>query len=325
MSDDPQKLPPNAVSATNPLPAPGKSFITQKFARLNFGQFSLVGSSIAGEETVVQVPELNVCFDFGRAPGFSLTSDIVCLSHGHMDHIAGIGYYFSQRYFQDMKPGKVLLPIEIYRPVEALLKAWRDVERQNTPAQLVAMQPGEEYEVRRDFLIRSYGTHHGGASLGYGLISVREKLRPEYTHLTGPQLVELKKQGVEIQYRVEVPLVVYLGDTAAGPVFGHPDVQNAQVLVTECTFYERDHRAKAKAGRHLHVDEFADILMGLKNPHIVIGHVSRRTGVRRAKRILTKIAGAEAMARVHFLNDFDDATDGGDVDSMSPVHQQDGP
>ena len=63
---------------------------------------------VAGEETVVQVPEWNVCFDFGRAPHFALTSDIVCLSHGHMDHVAGVGYFLSQRFFQGMKPATVL-------------------------------------------------------------------------------------------------------------------------------------------------------------------------------------------------------------------------
>lgn len=309
------------MSEPNSLPA--KSFFTQKYARLSFGHLSILGSSVAGEESVVQIPELNVCFDFGRAPAFCLTSDIVCLTHAHMDHVAGIGYYLSQRHFQDMKPGKVLLPIDLYRPVESLLKAWREVERQNTPGQLIAMQSGEEYEVRRDFLIRTYTTHHGGPSLGYGLISVREKLKPEYSTLTGPQLVELKRQGVEIQYKLEVPLVVYLGDTAAGPVFSHPDVQSAQILITECTFYEPDHRNNAKAGRHLHVQDFIDILPDLKNQHIILTHVSRRTGVRRAKKILTKLIGQSEMSRIHFLNDFDDAADAGDIDTVSPVHSQD--
>ena len=57
-----------------------KSFLVQRFAKLNFGSFHLIGYSVAGEETVIQVPEWNVCFDFGRAPHFALTSDIVCLS-----------------------------------------------------------------------------------------------------------------------------------------------------------------------------------------------------------------------------------------------------
>ena len=223
-----------------------KSFLVQRFAKLPLGQIHLIGYSVAGEETVVQVPELNVCFDIGRAPYFALTSDIVCLTHGHMDHIAGLPYYLSQRSFQGMKPGTILLPRELERPVDTLLRCWREIERQATPYELIGMSPGEIYEVRRDFSIRCFATHHGGPSLGYSLISVREKLREEYLGLAANELVALKKKGVEIQYRVEVPLVAYLGDTTMGEVFDHPDVQNAEVLITECTFFRRRSQAQGQ-------------------------------------------------------------------------------
>ena len=84
-----------------------KSFLVQKFAKLELGPHHVIGYSVAGEETVVQIPELNVCFDIGRAPYFSLTSDIVCITHSHMDHLAGLAYYLSQRSFQGMQAGTV--------------------------------------------------------------------------------------------------------------------------------------------------------------------------------------------------------------------------
>jgi ribonuclease Z len=297
---------------------PEKSFLVQKFAKLAFGQHSVIGYSVAGEETVAQIPELNVCFDIGRCPHFALTSDIVCITHGHMDHLAGLPYYLSQRYFQGMKGGTVLLPRELEAPVDRMLRCWRDIERQGTPYQLIPMAPGQLHEVRRDFAIRAVATHHGSASLGYVLLSVREKLKPEYLGRPGPELAALRKGGTEIQYRVEVPLVAFLGDTSAGPVFDHPDVVNAEILITECTFIDRDHKAKAKAGRHLHVDQLAEILPKLKNQHIVLCHVTRRTGISRAKRVLTKIVGEERMKNVHFLMDFEGAQDAGEVEDQGP-------
>jgi ribonuclease Z len=297
---------------------PEKSFLIQKFAKLSLGMYSIIGYSVAGEETVVQVPELNVCFDIGRCPYFALTSDYICLTHGHMDHMAGLPYYLSQRHFQGMKPGTILLPREIEPGMDALLRCWRDVERQGTPYNLVPMAANDLHEVRKDFAIRAVATHHGGASLGYVLISVREKLKAEYFGKPGAELADMRKRGVEIQYRLEVPLVAYLGDTTAGAVFDHPDVQNAEILVTETTFFDSTHKSKAKAGKHMHVDHFVEMLPKLHNKHIIIAHVSRRTSVRRSRNLLRRKIGDEQMQRIHFLMDFEGAQEAGEIEEAGP-------
>jgi len=294
------------------------SFLVQRFAKLNLGSFHIIGYSVAGEETVVQVPELGVCFDIGRAPHFALTSNIICISHGHMDHLAGLAYYLSQRHFQGMKPGTVLVPEELARPVDQMLRCWRDVERQATPYTLVPMSAGSVHQVRKDFIIRAFETHHGGGSLGYALVSVREKLKAEYLPLPGPEIAALRRKGVEIQYRLEVPLVAYLGDTASGAVFRQPDVVQAEVLLTECTFFDASHKSRAKVGKHLHLDGLVEVLPGLKNQRIIILHVSRRISIRRARNMLRKRVGDEQMQRIHFLMDFEGASDAGDVEQEGP-------
>jgi ribonuclease Z len=217
-----------------------------------------------------------------------------------------------------MKAGTILLPRELERSVDLMLRCWRDVERQGTPYKLVSMSAGDLHEVRRDFAIRAFATHHGGSSLGYSLISVREKLKQEYMGRPGQELAQMRKQGVEIQYRVEVPLVAFLGDTGIGNVFDHPDVQNAEILLCEVTFFERDDRTRAKAGRHMHLDDFVTVVPKLKNQHIVITHVSRRIGIRRARHLLRKRLGDERMQNIHFLMDFDDSTEAGEVEAVGP-------
>jgi ribonuclease Z len=298
------------------LTGPKRTFLVQRYARLDYGQYSLVGYSVAGEETVVQVPEMGVCFDAGRAPQFCLTSDVLCLTHAHMDHVAGLGYFLSQRYFQGLKPATVLLPMEMAEPVDDLLRAFRKVERQQTPYRLHPMAAGEVFELNRHTNIRTFSTHHGQGALGYSLVSLRDKLKPEYAGVVGHELGRMKREGVEITTRIEVPLVTFMGDTAAGSVFDHPDVVNARTLITECTFFDAEHRTKAKAGKHLHVEEFARIVPRLRCESIVVTHVSRRTGIRRAKSVLRKLIGDEQMKRIVFLMDFDGSEDAGDADSL---------
>jgi len=294
-----------------------KQYLSQRFAKLGFGPYTVIGYSVAGEETVVQVPELNVCFDIGRAPQFALTSDFLCISHGHMDHIAGIAYYLSQRYFQGMKPGTVLLPAELERPVDELLRCWQRIERQDTPYTLIPMQPGQLHTIRPDFGIRALRTHHGGPSLGFSCISIRQKLKAEYFDRPGEELARMKRAGVEIQYTLEVPLVTYLGDTGIGPVFETPEVVDAQILITECTFFEPDHRTRSREGRHLHVSQIVEMLPRLKCQQVILIHVSRRTGLGGARRWFKKCMGRGLPENVHFLMDLRDAHHAGDAAAVA--------
>ena len=139
--------------------------------------------------------------------------------------------------------------------------------------------------------------------LGYSAIEVRHKLKSEYHDLTGPQLVELKKQGVEITNRVELPLIAYCGDTAPGAFLDLDHVRNAKILLLECTFVEPDHVDRARAGYHMHISDLRGVLPRLNNERILLTHLSRRSVFAEARNLLQREVGAEAEQRVSFLMD----------------------
>ena len=50
--------------------------------------------------------------------------------------------------------------------------------------------------------------------------------------LAGPEIVKLKKKGVEITTTQNVPLATYLGDTAEGEFQSLPCVRQSKILIT---------------------------------------------------------------------------------------------
>lgn len=267
------------------------------------GDIRIIGYSVAGEETVVAAPELNVCFDVGKAPSEILSVDHVLLSHGHMDHSAGLAYYFSQRNFVGNSPGCVLAPHALVQPIRDLLKVWAKIEGHESPGKIVGMGDGDRYEIRRGLIAAAFNVNHRVAAMGFCILDVRHKLKAEYAGLSGPELVALKKKGVEIEHRVEVPLIAYCGDTAEGAWQELEMVRKAKVLLLEASFFEADHVRRAREGYHLHVKDVARILGKMENEHILLQHVSRRTGIREAKQTLAKMLSAEVAERVTFLMD----------------------
>ncbi|MCA9285776.1 MAG: hypothetical protein KDA22_11205 [Phycisphaerales bacterium] len=260
------------------------------------------GISIAGEETVVQVPELDVCFDIGLCPRIALPSPTVALTHAHMDHIAGLPYYFSQRIFQKLGTGRCVCHPKVAGPLQSMMQSWVELELQRTPHEIVPLAPEEQIEIKNNVNLRAIEVSHTSPSLGYAVIERRSKLREEFLNLPQERLRELKGQGQEITKTLEIPLIAVTGDTEVGPFLFRDEFAKAQVVITECTFFEPDHRGRAKVGRHMHVEDLVALLQVWQAKTIVVTHISRRTTIGFARQRLEELA-PEHSERVLFLMD----------------------
>lgn len=274
---------------------------TYRLSEIHCGEFTVAGYSVAGEESIICVGELDVVFDIGRAPRECLAINHVLLTHGHMDHSAGIAYYFSQRDFQGIKGGTALVPVALVRPLKDLMAAWAKVEGHPSPHTIVGMTHGENYEIRRNLVARAFDTRHVGPTLGFTVIDVRQKLHEQYLGLSSPEIVALKNKGVEITRRLEVPLVTYMGDTARSNYSDLPHVRDSKVLLIECTFFEDDHIRRARLGKHLHVTDLGEVLEGMNNEKIILTHVTRRTFMAHARQKLKQTLKKEQLDKIVFL------------------------
>jgi len=261
---------------------------SHNLAHIKIDQMDIIGYSVAGEETVVAMPQLDVCFDVGKAPDQIIPVNNVLLTHGHMDHAAGFAYYLSQRNFCGISAGTIVAPNNLLPPIKQIIDAWSKLDGNKIPAKLVGVKPGDEHQIKPNLIARAFPTKHSKGSVGFTIIEKRKKLKSEYAGLTGPQIVELKKQGIEIDYQLEFPIVTYLGDTQYVDFSQLDYIVQSKILIAECTFYEGEHTTRAKAGRHMHVDELATLLQNSNNEHIIITHTTQRTGLSEIRKILKK-------------------------------------
>ena len=276
---------------------------SHNLARIEIDDLEVIGYSVAGEETVVSLPQLDVCFDVGKAPDQIISVNHVLLTHGHMDHAAGIAYYLSQRNFCGMSAGTILTPENLLKPMRDIINAWSKLDGNRIPANLVGVKPGDEVRIKPNLFAKVFPTKHSRGSVGFSVIERRKKLKSEYVGLTGPQIVELKKKGIEIDYPLELPIVTYLGDTQYVDFSQLNYIAESKILIAECTFYEGEHTDRAEAGKHMHIEEFVTLLKKLKNEHIIVTHTTQRTPMREIRKILRKALPVEKYDKVVLFMD----------------------
>ncbi|MHC4909403.1 MAG: MBL fold metallo-hydrolase [Planctomycetota bacterium] len=264
--------------------------------------YRIQGISVAGEQTMVQVPELDVAFDIGMCPRIALASKYVALSHGHMDHVGGLPYYFSQRMFQRMGVGTCICHTQVAAAVQSMMAAWIDLESQRTQHTIVPIEPDEQIEIKNNLFIKAIEVSHTVPALGFVIIERRSKLREEFRDLPQDRLREIKARGESITRTLEIPLVAYTGDTELGPFLFRDEFTKARVVISECTFFDDEHRARAKVGKHLHILDIAALMDAWTAPTVILTHLSRRTNLATARAVLEEALG-DHTPRAHFLMD----------------------
>jgi len=238
---------------------------------------TIEGYSRAAVQSYFRVPELKMCFDLGGSPWSFMGTQTVCVTHAHLDHLAALPVYVARRRMMKMDPPTIYLPEEAVENVQRLLQVWQRLDRGRMVCELVGVKPGDEIELSREHVLTTFATKHTVPSVGYVIWDRRRKLKPEYQKLTGDQIRDIRLGGVDVTHETRKPLVCYVGDSAPEGLDGYPAVYEAQVLITELTFFRPDHRKdKIHKFGHTHLDDILERADRFKNELIVLGHFSTR-------------------------------------------------
>ncbi|XP_010471561.1 PREDICTED: nuclear ribonuclease Z [Camelina sativa] len=245
--------------------------------------YPIEGLSIGGHETCIIFPSLRIAFDIGRCPHRAISQDFLFISHSHMDHIGGLPMYVATRGLYKMKPPTIIVPKSIKETVESLFEVHRKLDSSELKHNLVGLDIGEEFIIRKDLKVKAFKTYHVIQSQGYVVYSTRYKLKQEYIGLSGNEIKNLKASGVEITNSITTPEVAFTGDTTSDFVVdeNNDDVLKAKVLVMESTFLDDSVSVEhARDYGHIHLSEIVNHAEKFENKAILLIHFSARYTVK---------------------------------------------
>ena len=238
---------------------------------------TLEGYSRAAVQSCWRLPELKLLFDLGVQPWDFMGTPTALISHAHLDHLAALPVYVSRRRMMKMEPPTIYMPTTAVPGSERLLKTFAQLDRGSMPCTIEGVEPGDEIDLTRELVVNILRTRHTIPSVGFLISQRRHKLKPEFHHLSGPEIRQLKIDGVQITDEIRVPLVGYTGDTSPPGLDENPEFFKAKVLITEMTFVAPEHRKdKIHKHGHMHLDDFVDRLDRFENDVVIAGHFSTR-------------------------------------------------
>lgn len=236
-------------------------------------RLTLTGFSRAGDATGFFIPEMDMMLDAGIVVTTSKFRRLF-VTHSHGDHAFQIPYMYS---------ASSSVPLDIYIPKESLPY----FDAYLTSAQLLN-DHGEEkaletctkrytlhgvlekdiIDLDKSYRVEIFNCHHTVPCVGYAFNEKRKKLKSDYSHLTGKEIQEVKKQGIEIMEEVYIPLFAFLGDTtpdvfASGSYSAKVLLDQMPVIICECSFLDGE---QSNDKGHTHWSGLKPIIE--QHPHI---------------------------------------------------------
>lgn len=244
--------------------------------RIEAAGIAIEGVSIAGHESFYKIPGFHTLLEFGRAPDDTVGYATVCLTHGHLDHAAGLAHHASRRTLQGLPPARIFAPEEAVPDLEAWLAISHRLENVDYGVHVTPAVPGATVALRNDLELKFLPGRHRVPTVGYLFSETRRKLKDEYLDLPGAKIAALRASGVEVTRREDAPLLAYPGDCGPAIFDAAPELFRARVLLIECSFLLPEDRDRARVYEHLHLDDFLERAGAFENEVIVLTHFSQR-------------------------------------------------
>ena len=244
--------------------------------RVEAAGIEIEGVSIAGHESFYKLPGFRVLLEFGRAPEDVVGFPTVCVTHGHLDHMAGLAHHASRRRLAGLPAARVFVPAEAAPHVAQWIAASEQLENFRYEIELVPASPGDRASLRNDLELTVLPGRHRVPAVGYLFSEVRHKLLAELEGKAGEEIARLRRRGAPVTRREEIPLLAYAGDCGEEIFEAAPELFGARVLLLECSFVRAEDRTRAREYGHIHLQDILDRAGLFRNEAVVLTHFSQR-------------------------------------------------
>lgn len=271
----------------------------QAGAAWSHGGYKFHGMSLSGIRTAIAMPDLSLSFDVAQGYPFLLTLKNFFISHGHLDHAAGIPYIISQKAMTSQPPAKFYMPKSLVGPMDRIMKIWEEIEGHQYQYEFIGVEADDEIELNAQTYVKVFPTTHRIESFGYTVFEKNKKLKTEYAGLSQEEIVNLRRRGQEVQEFHHSPIVSFTGDTQIEFLDSRDWIKKSKILFVESTYLdERKSIQDARNWGHIHFQELLPNLEKIESEKIVIIHVSSRYSDREAESILDRHVPASLRDRV---------------------------
>jgi ribonuclease Z len=267
---------------------------------LSHAGFTIEGYSRAAVQTYWRIPELKLGFDLGAQPWDFMGTPNWFISHTHMDHIVALPVYLARRRMMKMEPPTIYLPDRAIGPLNDMLNACTRLDRGKLPCKFVAVQPGDEIELNREYVVQIGKSEHTVPALSFLVWHRKNKLKEKFQGIDGNTIRDLRRDGIEVSTEHRIPILGYTGDTTVAGLDNMPELYQAKILITEMTFVAANHsKEKIKKNGHMHLSDFIERQDRFKNEVVIAAHFSTRYSDGFIRRTVEKALPGLLDGRLH--------------------------
>lgn len=194
------------------------------------------------------------------------------------------------------------MPESLVGPLDEIMKIWERIEEHQYKYEFIGVRADDEIPLNAQTFIKVFPTTHRIESYGYTIFEIHKKLKAEYWGLKQDEIVDLRRQGLEVNETSHIPVVTFTGDTQIEFLDSRPWIRQSKILLMESTYLDDKKSIEhARTWGHTHIDEIVPRLKDIESEKIVLIHASSRYSDKEALRLLKEKIPAEFQDRVELF------------------------